>query len=270
MEFFTALLASLLTLGSPVGYVLDQVTADNFRSRLYRVEQLQVRIDNTPNYQVAQGHIDRLRLASRGAWVTPELRLDALELETDPIDLDLSRLSSSSSRDSSSTSGNNDNLAPFPPGLFRTPLQAGVRLVITEADLQQALQSPKVQSLIQEIARGFLGSEAETISINPQIKFLDKGRFQLQIDLQTPNNPVIKVDLVAGLTVVDGSQLRLESPVLKINGSPLPNAVVMAISNTLLDRFDLKNIPSRGIIFRLLQLHISPGQLEIAAFISAE
>jgi len=267
MEFFTTLLASLLTLGSPVGYVLDQVTADNFRSRLYRVEQIQVRIDNTPNYQVAQGHIDRLRLASRGAWVTPELRLDALELETDPIDLDLSRLSGSSSTDSTV---NSDVQTLLTPGLFRTPLQAGIRLVITEADLQQTLQSPKVQSLIREIASGFLGSEAATLSINPQIKFLDKGRFQLQLDLQTLNNPAIKVDLVAGLTVVDGSQLRLESPVIKINGSPLPNAVVTAISNNVLDRFDLKNIPSRGIIFRLLQLHINPGQLEIAAFISAE
>ena len=258
-----ALVSTLLALISPVGVVLDQVVADNFRSRLHRVEQLQVRIDNAPNYQAAQGQIDRLRLASRGAWLVPELRLDSLELETDPIDLDISRLSGN-------LSGEITNQTLLPPGLLRTPLRAGIRVVATETDIQQALQSPKVQGLIKEIASSFLGSEAAAIEISPQIRFLPENRFQLQIDLQTPNNPPIKIDLTSGITVLNGVQFNLESPVLMINDSPLPSSVVMGISRVFLDRFDLKNLESNGITLRLLQLQINPDQLEIAAFISVK
>jgi len=260
-----ALVSTLLALVSPVGVVLDQVVADNFRSRLHRVEQLQVRIDNAPNYQVAQGQIDRLRLASRGAWLVPELRLDTLELETDPIDLDLSRLSGDLSRETETSSLTSSLL---PPGLLRTPLRAGIRVVATETDIQQALQSPRVQGLIKEIASSFLGSEAAAIEISPQIRFLPENRFQLQIDLQTSNNPPIKLDLISGIIVLDGSQFYLESPVLMINDSPLPSSVVLAISRVFLDRFDLKNLESNGITLRLLQLQINPDQVEIAAFIS--
>ncbi len=261
-----ALVSALLALVSPVGVVVDQVVADNFRSRLHRVEQLQVRVDNAPNYQVAQGRIDRLRLASRGAWLVPELRLDILELETDPINLDLSRLSGNLS---GNLSGANSSQSLLPPGLLRTPLRAGIRVVATETDIQQALQSPRVQGLIKEIASSFLGNEA-AIEIIPRINFLSDERFQLQLDLQTPNNPPIKIDLISGITVLDGSQFNLESPVLMINGSPLPSSVVMGISRVFLDRFDLKNLESNGITLRLLQLHINPDQVEIAAFISVK
>jgi hypothetical protein len=258
-----ALVSALLALVSPVGVVVDQVVADNFRSRLHRVEQLQVRIDKAPNYQVAQGQIDRLRLASRGAWLVPELRLDTLELETDPINLDLSRLSGN-------LSGADNSQSLLPPGLLRTPLRAGIRVVVTETDIQQALQSPRVQGLIKEIASGFLGGEAATIEISPQISFLPENRFQLQLDLQTPNNPPIKLELISGITVLDGSQFNLESPVLRINDTPLPSSIVMGISRVFLDRFDLKTLEAKGITLRFLQFQINPDQAEIAAFISVK
>jgi hypothetical protein len=277
MEFFTALLSTLLALGSPVGYALDQVAADNFRSRLYRVEQLQVRIDNAPNYQIIQGRVDRLRLASRGAWLTPEVRLETLEVETDPIDLDFSRLSNIPANSSSTESVYNPQTL-VPPGLLRTPLQAGVRLVVTEADIQKALESPRVKSLIQEIAKRFLGNEAETRQITPQIRFLEGDRFQLQVDISSPtqdnstpnnqaNNQSIKINLESGITAIDGSSFQLVNPVLQVNNSPLPSSIVTAISSSFLDSFNLKNLESRGIILRLLQIKITQGQVQAAAFV---
>lgn len=291
MEFFTALLSTLLALGSPVGYALDQVAADNFRSRLYRVEQLQVRIDNAPNYQIIQGRVDRLRLASRGAWLTPEVRLETLEVETDPIDLDFSRLSNSAANSAASLPATDSTTLSsqtlVPPGLLRTPLQAGIRLVVTEADLQKALESPRVKSLIQDIAKRFLGSEAETMQITPQVRFLESDRFQLQVTLasptqdpSTPANPVnnltnnpannqsIKVNLESGITVIDGSSFQLVNPVLQVNGNPLPSSIVTAVSSSFLNSFNLQSLESRGIILRLLQLKITQGQVQTAAFVS--
>ena len=62
-----------------------------------------------------------IRVASRGVEPIPDLRIAVLEFETEPIDL---------------------NLAAAAPGrsespLLQQPLQGGVRLVLTEADLNQ-------------------------------------------------------------------------------------------------------------------------------------
>ena len=268
IDFFAALLGSLITLGSPVGYALDQVAADNFRSRLYLVEQLQVRVDNAPNYQVISGRIDRLRLASRGVWLTPEVRLEALEVETDPIDLDISRLSGGLGTSSLTNSSSPQSL--LPPGLFRTPLQAGISVVITEADLQKALQTPRVQSLIQDIVGRFLGSEAVNRKITPQVRLLGSDRFQLQVEIasSTPENPTLKINLESGVKVLDGSRFQLVDPVLKINDNPFSSSVVTIVSSSLLDTFDLRKLESRGIVIRLLQLKIAPGQVRSAAFVS--
>ena len=270
MEFFTTLLSSLIVLGSPVGYALDQVAADNFRNRLYRVEHLEVRIDNAPNYQIIQGRIDRLRLASRGAWLTPEVRLDTLEVETDPINFDFSRLSNSTASPPLPLATALEAPTLLPPGLLRTPFQAGVRLVITEKDLQQALESPRVQSLIREIASRFLGSEAATMQIIPQVRFLESDRFQLQIEFlaSNQNNPSLNVNLESGITILDNSRFQLVNPVLQVNNNPLPSSIVTGVTSSFLDSFNLQSLESRGIVLRLLQLKIIQGQFQAAAFIS--
>src|SRR4028119_714304 len=92
MEFITILLSGLLAVLSPVNLVADKVTEGAIRARFNKIEQLQVRVDNAPNYQIVQGKVERLRIAGRGLWLTPDIRIGALELETDPINVDLQRL----------------------------------------------------------------------------------------------------------------------------------------------------------------------------------
>ena len=92
MEFFTILLSGLLAIVAPIGVVTDKIIANNLRSRLNKVEQLQVRVDNAPSYQLVQGKVERVRIAGRGLWLTPDIRIGALEIETDPLNVDLQRL----------------------------------------------------------------------------------------------------------------------------------------------------------------------------------
>ena len=87
MEFFTIFLSSLLTVFSPVGLVVDTVIANNIRSQVDDVEELAVRVDNTPSYQLTQGKVDRVRIASRGIKPIEDFRIETLEIETDSIDV---------------------------------------------------------------------------------------------------------------------------------------------------------------------------------------
>src|SRR4028118_813800 len=98
MEFFTILLSGLLAVLSPVNLVADKVTEGAIRARFNKVEQLKVRIDNAPNYQLIQGKVERVRIAGRGLWLTPDIRIGALEVETDPINVDLQSLRQSDNR----------------------------------------------------------------------------------------------------------------------------------------------------------------------------
>lgn len=54
-----------------------------------RADTLEVRVDNAPNYQILLGNVDRIRVAGRGVYVLEFLRIDEVDIETDPISIDL-------------------------------------------------------------------------------------------------------------------------------------------------------------------------------------
>ncbi|WP_410503743.1 DUF2993 domain-containing protein [Leptolyngbya sp. 7M] len=138
MEFFTIVLSGLLGIVSPLGFVVERVAEDAIRDQLEAVETLAVRVDNTPNYQLAQGTVDRVWLAARGVYPEAGIRIAVLEIETDAIQVDPGRLRQGELE-------------------LERPLNAGVRLVLTETDLNQALQSPQVSEQLRNLSLDFLG-----------------------------------------------------------------------------------------------------------------
>src|SRR4028118_555615 len=115
MELISILLSGLLIFISPAGLVIDRAAENAIRSRLEKAEQLEVRVDNAPVHQTLQGKIERLRIAGRGLWLTKDVRIDTLEVETDPLNIDLQRL----------RQGKPTLLLES----LKSPIQSGVRLV---------------------------------------------------------------------------------------------------------------------------------------------
>mgnify|MGYP000037581698 CR=1 FL=1 len=258
MEFFTILLSSLLTVVSVGGLLTDSTAESSIRSQFQRVEQLKVRIDNAPTHQILQGKANHVRVASRGAWLTPDIRLDTLELETDPVSLDLARQSQAAG------------------GSFRQlleqPLQAGVRLALTEEDINRALRSPLVNEKLQEIAGKLLqlpGAQAGQSYqlVNPQVKLLAENRLRFQAQLTATNAEPLAVSLESGLNVVAGRSLQLVNPVLSINEQPIPPQLVRVLTGAIGTQFDLRSLESSGILARILKLNIDSQQIELATFV---
>ena len=140
MEVFTIFLSSLITIISPLGFVVDSVVAEQLRSQVKSVETLAVRVYNTPSYQPVAGKVDRIRIASRGVEIIDNLRIDTLELETDPLDLNINKIQSLSGIKSIQSSLNQ-------------PFQGGIRLVIKEDDLNFALESSGIRNRIRTKGR---------------------------------------------------------------------------------------------------------------------
>ncbi len=253
MEFITILLSGLLAIVSPVGLVTDSLVEGAIRSRLDKVEQLQVRVDNTPNYQIIQGKVEQVRIAGRGLWLTPDIRIGVLELETDPINLDLQRLRQGEGS---------------PREALREPMQAAVRLVLTESDLNQALQSPRVTAQLRRLASRLVGRSAEYYEfLNPRVEMLGDDRIRLQVDVREGETQPQAVIVESGISITAGHQLQLIDPAISINGIALPTQVVAGFAGAISNRFDLRTLEEAGITARLLGLEVNTGELEVAAFV---
>ncbi|HEY9637812.1 MAG TPA: DUF2993 domain-containing protein [Coleofasciculaceae cyanobacterium] len=257
MELLTILLSGLLTLVSPVGLVIDKVVENNLRSRLNKVEQLQVRVDNAPSYQIVQGKVERVRIAGRGLWLTPDIRIGALEVETDPINVDLQRLRQGGQKS--------------PRASIRQPMQAGVRLLLTQADINKALQSPAVAARLRLIGSRVLGGSPERYEfVNPRVEFLSNKRLRFQVDLLEKDAQPLAFSLESGLGITAGRRLQLIEPMVVINGKALSPQLVSGLTGAINNRFDLRTLEETGILARLLKLDINSGELEVAAFVRVD
>jgi len=257
MEFLSILLSALLTLGSPPGLIIDRVVENILSSRLERVEQLDVRIDNTPNYRALQGKLEQVRIAGRGLWLTPDIRIDVLEVETDPINLDIKRL-----RQEGQTS---------PLASLRQPLQAGVRLVLTESDLNQMLQSPRVAAKLQQLGSRLSRDTAQRYQfLNPRLELLGNNRLRFQVDAVEGNRQSLAIVVESGLGIEAGHRLQLIEPRVTVDGQALPSRLVEGFAKGISDRANLRSLEDAGITVRLLQLEIDNQDLQIAAFVRAD
>lgn len=256
MEFFTILLSGLLAVLTPVNLIADKVTAGAIRARFNKVEQLKVRIDNAPNYQLIQGKVERVRIAGRGVWLTPDLRIDALELETDPLNVDLQRLRSGEAN---------------PRASLRQPLQAGVRLVLTEADFNKALASPTVAAQLKIIGSRALGGPPERYEfINPKIELLANNRLRFQMEVREKDAPPLALNVESGLSIVSGRSLQLVEPVVIVNGKPLSPLLVGALTSGISNGLNLRTLEERGITARFLQFKVDKGVINVATFVRVD
>jgi hypothetical protein len=255
MEFFTIFLSSLLGLFSPVGFVVDRVAEAAIRNQLEAVETLAVRVDNTPNYQFVQGRVDRVRIAGRGVYPEAGIRIAALEIETDAIRVDPGRLQQGELK-------------------LEQPLNAGIRLVLTEADMNRALQSPQISEQLRNLSLDFLGTSAQQLErydfVNPQVDLAnDRLRFQVGLKAQQSEQQ-IAIAVESGIQLVGGRQIQLIEPTASIDGNSLPPQLIELLVGGISQRLDLANLAERGITARILQWKLDSDQLSVAAFVQLE
>ncbi|MGK7934453.1 MAG: LmeA family phospholipid-binding protein, partial [Xenococcaceae cyanobacterium] len=89
MELLVSILSGLLAIGTSVNLIGDVVLKKVIRSQVEEVDTIAVRIDNAPNYQVLGGNVQRVRIATRGLKMSPEVQFKVLEFDMDRIDFDL-------------------------------------------------------------------------------------------------------------------------------------------------------------------------------------
>lgn len=254
MELLTILLSALLGLLSPIGWGIDRLAESAIQDSLDSAESLEVRIDNTPNYQLLQGKVDRVRIAGRGLYPTEGLRIAVLEVETDAIDLNSSSL----------RQGNPE---------LEQPLQAAVKLVLTEADLNQALRSDRITDQLNNLNLDFLGTGlAQYDLIDPQVEFLpESSRIRVQVTLQRQQTN-LQSTIVAevGVQRLSSQQIQLVQPIITFDGEAVPAELLNYLLAGINQRLNFSNWEDSGLTARILELEVEADQITLISFIRLE
>ncbi|OKH14228.1 DUF2993 domain-containing protein [[Limnothrix rosea] IAM M-220] len=261
MEFLTVLLSGLLAAGAPIGLIVEEITGTRLSQRLEAAETFEVRVDNVPAHKIAKGEIDRIRIASRGIEIVEGFRLEVLELETAPLNVDLQRL----------------RQRQFDAETFKEPVQAGLRLVLTETDLNESLRSPRVRQVLQPLINRLLirpGSpKPPQYSLDEAIiDFVGDNRFEFrgkisQIDPQTGELENSELTLSYTLELTSGSEIQWTEGAGTINSQPLPSPAIMGFSQGISGRLNLTRFDERGVTARFFALNLNDTELETALFL---
>lgn len=254
MEFLTILLSGLLGLVSPVGVAVDRTAENAIRSQFASCGELQVRVDNAPSYQLLQGKVERVRIAGRSLQLKKQnIRIAVLELESDRIEIKPRSLTRK-------------------PQL-KKPLQAGMRLVLTEEDINQALLSPQLRARLQKLninLKDFANTRVNTVYnlAKPQVQFLPNNRLQIQVELhEKGKSKPLLIKAESGVSIVSGRQIQLVNLVAEVDKVEAPPKLINVILNNINKRLDLRNLEGGGLQARILKLKIRQGEVEMAAFL---
>ena len=259
MELITILLASITSLFSLTGVVVDKNVEAAVLSQIDRAEQLQVRVDNAPVHQIINGKINKLRIAGQGLWVTKDLRIDTLEVETDPLAVNLKAIQADGQNPRASS--------------LQQPIQAGVKLKFNEQDLNNFLKSPDSIARLQKMTTSTLGSAGSSLNkdyqiTNPQIKFIGNGRLAIKAELQDPASAEkLAVSLETGVNVLGGRKVELVAPTATVGNTPVPPFILSGLTTGISERFNVDVLEQRGVTARILQFKVAPQSLELAAFV---
>jgi hypothetical protein len=281
MEIFILILSSLISVISPANFAGDKVIASNVRSQFKQVEQLQVRLDNAPTFNIIKGKVDKLRIAGRGFYPLEDIRIDTIELETDPINVSLADLRQRRY-------------------VLQEPLGVAIKVVFKEEDALRALTSPTVTRTVQQLLRGLNRNKqltdgttaiapASTVAqgrireeiqnirqtvdnfriTNPRVEFLDNRRIQLQADVQDlTTGDVLKLAIETGIDILEGRQFRLITPTVTVNGQPVPEEFVRGFAENIAKELDLGRLEKLlQVRARVFYVRFANNGLEIAAFV---
>lgn len=257
MDIIIAILTSLLAIASPVGAIVDQLAENAIRDQLAGAEELYVRLDNMPNYQILNGRISHVRAAGRGIYPVPDLRIAAVDLETDTIDVDFGQLRRGEL-------------------VLDEPLQGAVALSLRADDLNRFITSDWVQQQLDRLQFSLPGGprtrEANRYGLaNPTLRFLSDNRLQITLDLQDQViSETIPITVELGLRVVNGHRLQLIDPQLTISGQAAPSELIASFVRGIEDRLTLQQLERFGVTARVLKFAIRDNELDIAMFARVE
>ncbi|MGF1567217.1 MAG: DUF2993 domain-containing protein [Nodosilinea sp.] len=259
MDIFTLIIATLTGMLSPVGAVVDNLAEDALRAQVAGAEELYVRIDNVPNYQILNGRIEHGLIAGRGVYLRqlPDLRINSIDLETDAVDVDLNRLQQGELK-------------------LDEPAQAALRIRLRADDLNAFLSSSSFQAWLDTLRFTLPGPggdrERDRYGLaNPSLEFLAGDRIRVMVDLEdrvAQEDIAIVIEL--GVEIINGHRFKLIDPKVAIDGEEAPPELITSLVEGASHQLTLRQLEAAGVTARILTFKVRDNELDLAIFARIE
>ncbi len=270
MELLVSILFGLMAIATSVNMVGDTLVEKKIRSQVQAVDTLAVRIDNAPNYDALGGKVQRVRVATRNLKISSAIAFKALEIDMDGININLKEFIQEDL-----VTEIDDVPTLRLRELFESPVQMASRVVLTQKQLDNILQSQTVNfTLSQRLTdtlNGLSDNDAEFIINSFKLDLIDKNRLALRaniIDLEgeyEARGEELDVDWELSIRVLDGSNFEFFDQKLYIEGEEIEpeNDVLRA------EPVSLRVLEELGLNVRVLQWNSDQDELELALSVRA-
>lgn len=223
---------------------LSEAVEVSLLTQLDKVENIEVDI-RTNLLKMIQGQADSVSIAGQGLVIERDIRVHEMEVYTDRIAI-------------------NPLSAIVGQIEINQPVQAIVRLVLTEEDINHALKSDYIRSQLQGLELNLDGQ-----SINLELQHLDvelPGECKLKFNGTTllhEGGKTRRVSFTAAIRVYDLSQpLRLES-FHCTQGGGISLKLAIALITKIEELVNLPYFDWGGMAFQLQSLEVNQGNLTV-------
>lgn len=240
---------------------IDKAAELAINSQLEQTDQLDVAVKTDP-VKLIQGKVDSVKVAAEGMVVKPDLRAAAVGIEADAVAVDPLKVM----------------LGEI---VLTETLNANAHVLLTEADLNQALASDFLRRKMQGLRLDVQGTptrmQIEQIVLtlpDDQFLLLDAvltliGLDQQNLDQQHPDQQTLDQQtleqqkqfsaVVKPFLSQDGYCLNLE--LVSAEGQGLNLDFIRALLDQVAMLLDLRNFGLSNMTFRLKEIRLQPGQI---------
>ncbi len=249
MDILISVTTIIISLVSTGAVFLNNSLSNLVKNQSYQVEELSLRVNSRPSYNLLSGSAQGILFATRGWEIRENIRLELFELETDEIKVNLAQLNNI----------NEDNWRQ----VLTAPLAMGFHLVMTENDLNNLFKSALVQSLIANLSENSRQVNPEIINLEFDLLPDNQIALDAEVKLASQGDEVLKIHLELGLELIKGHQLKIVNPQGTLNQRQLSSKLLQGFADNINMQLDLVILEESGITVRLLQLDIEENNLNI-------
>ncbi|MBL1177161.1 LmeA family phospholipid-binding protein [Pantanalinema sp. GBBB05] len=224
---------------------ISKVAELGITSQLDEVEELNVDIRTDPG-KIIQGQLDSVVIEGKGMVMQQDLRVEAIEINTDKIAI-------------------NPLSVVFGDIELTHPTEAETHVVLTEADLNRALNSDYLRSKMQDLK---ITVEDKPVTIKPEhitLQLPGDCKFVLDATMLIRETGEKKQVHATAIPHVKDQGERISLEILAAEGQGLNSELVTALLNELTELLDLRNFELQGMTLRLKGLDAQAGRLVLEA-----
>ena len=233
-------------LGKNLGeQALNKIAELALSSQLEDAERLEVKVNTTPE-KLANGELESLLIKGKGLVIETDLRVEVLEIETKAIAVNPLK----------ALTGNIQ---------LTHPSEGTARLVLTETDLNCALNSAELRAKI-DVLDTYLSTGEKLTVPQKKCQFREDGTVAIEalVELQ-PSGETQDVVFTATPKIARGERSVVLENIRYEPGKEISEDLIQAFLDKAEKMLDLRNFEKQGLALRIHRLTVEAGRITLSA-----